>query len=528
MAMLGFRSISQILCVLACALHHQVVIASPAEATPEPTFPTGWYANPYAPGPATGQDTFWHSLEVGDAPAAVEVIEANIAPASAPPLDSKGSEPYGAKLISDIVTQAATDLTQSTGATGNDAGREKPINQPLFDSTFDSFLAALKTAHATQASVIQGFAEAIYESMYDQTFSGELGPDLRPSLLQLAHAAGLDQAMTAGFILARNNSLTVLDAISALKTLSGTNVSIDTAVIGIAHSAAINAFGITPANVQLSNVQCCNLSSIANLMFGSAYLGVDDPLAAAQHLSSAVLSIHLPPATQQEAFVQAINQTLYQAQPEAAAVLLAAALSANETAAVSQGFALATTAPLQVLCASQSFSQTISMAAGLAASSAISPALGSDPCKLFQGSAGSLYQFNRTSDYTWKEFEGANTACDGTSFYGRGEAQPSKSDCERAISQVQSNGSTACVAPQPNVPLALETSNFTPLVTVGTCQLALGGAVGNCLPTSQVAEYATDLANACANLQMTTGDSLIPSQNESYKDTYVRLSQPSS
>lgn len=59
---------------------------------------------------------------------------------------------------------------------------------------------------------------------------------------------------------ARNNSLTVLDAISALKTLSGTNVSIDTAVIGIAHSAAINAFGITPANVQLSNGQCCILS----------------------------------------------------------------------------------------------------------------------------------------------------------------------------------------------------------------------------------------------------------------------------
>jgi len=115
--------------------------------------------------------------------------------------DSKGLEPYGAKLISDIVTQAATDLTQSTGATGNDAGREKPINQLLFDSTFDNFLSAFKTAHATQALVLQGFSEAIYESMYEQTFSGELGPDLRPSLLQLAHAAGLDQAMTAGFIL---------------------------------------------------------------------------------------------------------------------------------------------------------------------------------------------------------------------------------------------------------------------------------------------------------------------------------------
>ena len=83
-----------------------------------------------------------------------------------------------------------------------------------------------------------------------------------------------------------------------------------------------------------------NLSSIANFMFGSAYLGVDDPLAAAQNLSSAVLSIHLPPAPQKEAFVQAINQTLYRAQPEAAAVLLAAALSADESAAVPEGFAL--------------------------------------------------------------------------------------------------------------------------------------------------------------------------------------------
>jgi hypothetical protein len=52
---------------------------------------------------------------------------------------------------------------------------------------------------------------------------------------------------------ARNNSLTALDALAALKTLSSINVIMDPAVIGIAHSAAINAFGITPANVQLSN-----------------------------------------------------------------------------------------------------------------------------------------------------------------------------------------------------------------------------------------------------------------------------------
>lgn len=114
-----------------------------------------------------------------------------------------GREEYPATLISDIVTQAATDLTQSTGSQGDDAGKDKPINQQLYDSTWNVFLSALKTSHATQVSVIQAFADAIYESMYSQTFSGELGPDLRPSLLQLAHSAGLDQAVTDGFILVR-------------------------------------------------------------------------------------------------------------------------------------------------------------------------------------------------------------------------------------------------------------------------------------------------------------------------------------
>ncbi len=114
--------------------------------------------------------------------------------------DPEGPKPYGAKLIFDLVTQAATDLAQNT-ATGNDAGRENSRNQPLLDNIFDNFLSALATAHAIQASVTQGFAEAIYESMYAQTFSGELGLDLRPFLLQLVHAAMLDQAMTAGFIL---------------------------------------------------------------------------------------------------------------------------------------------------------------------------------------------------------------------------------------------------------------------------------------------------------------------------------------
>lgn len=45
----------------------------------------------------------------------------------------------------------------------------------------------------------------------------------------------------------------------------------------------------------------------------------------------------------------------------------------------------AKTAPLQVLCAAQASAQAISNAAGQAASSAISPVFGADPCNLFQG-----------------------------------------------------------------------------------------------------------------------------------------------
>lgn len=83
-----------------------------------------------------------------------------------------------------------------------------------------------------------------------------------------------------------------------------------------------------------------NVSSIADFMFGSAFLGTGDPAASAQNLSRVVLSSRLPLDTQYQVFVQAIGQTLQQAQPEAAAVLLAAALAASETAAGSQGFAL--------------------------------------------------------------------------------------------------------------------------------------------------------------------------------------------
>lgn len=71
-----------VLCIplfLVYGLPHHIMAASPPAAIPEPTFPTGWYA----PGPESGEDIFWHNLEEGDAPAALQVLEANIGPASA-------------------------------------------------------------------------------------------------------------------------------------------------------------------------------------------------------------------------------------------------------------------------------------------------------------------------------------------------------------------------------------------------------------------------------------------------------------
>ena len=70
-------------------------------------------------------------------------------------------------------------------------------------------------------------------------------------------------------------------------------------------------------------------------MFGSVYLALPTPASADQNLSATILTIKLSSKRQNEAFAQSIRQTLRQAQPAAAGVLVAAALVAYETAAVS-------------------------------------------------------------------------------------------------------------------------------------------------------------------------------------------------
>ena len=145
-------------------------------------------------------------------------------------------------------------------------------------------------------------------------------------------------------------------------------------------------------------------------------------------------------------------------------------------------------------------------------------------CATIAGSVGALYRYNRTSDYPWEEFNGAQTVCSATVFYDRGEPQPLRSDCDSAIAQLQANGSTVCVAPSKSAALTQEPSSLTPLAVVGTCQLALGGTVGACLSSSQVAEYAVMLATACEDSQMATAGTVTPRQNETDLTTYTALS----
>ena len=70
------------------------------------------------------------------------------------------------------------------------------------------------------------------------------------------------QVISALCVQARNKSLTVLDAGAALKTLSNTAVTIDPAVKAVAQAAAVNAFGLTPENVQLADGKCLYLSCL--------------------------------------------------------------------------------------------------------------------------------------------------------------------------------------------------------------------------------------------------------------------------
>ena len=108
-----------------------------------------------------------------------------------------GSQPLPVQLVAQVLSAAATDLTQSLGAEHAPANRVKPIDQQLYEATFDKFLPQLKGA--SNDTIQQAFGEALYFTMLQATASGNLSPTLVPSLLVLAHSAGFDKAATVGF-----------------------------------------------------------------------------------------------------------------------------------------------------------------------------------------------------------------------------------------------------------------------------------------------------------------------------------------
>lgn len=66
-------------------------------------------------------------------------------------------------------------------------------------------------------------------------------------------------------------------------------------------------------------------------------------------------------------------------------------------------------------------------------------------------------------------------------------------------------------------------------MTVGTCQVLLDAENGQAVSCSQVAEYASGLADACSNNQLGTGGRLYPlGQGSSVERTGIILSRISS
>lgn len=131
-----------------------------------------------------------------------------------------GAQPFPVQLLSQLVRYAAEDLSRSTGVPDGDlyADQERPINQQLYAATFGQFLQQLPSA--SNATIQEAFAEEIYKQMYQRTFSGNFQPELTPSVMALADAAGFDNAIAAGFLLV--GTLLVLSTHTLMCSMDGT------------------------------------------------------------------------------------------------------------------------------------------------------------------------------------------------------------------------------------------------------------------------------------------------------------------
>lgn len=447
------------------------------------------------------RSTFQGDLENGDESGAAHVLDNNIAPAY-----STGKLPLSVDFISNLAIAAAVDLTQTIGQ------NNMTINKQVYEKTFAQLPEIASTNRST---LVQGFAAAVAQTMLDQQSAGNMGPDLSGPLLALAYAAGLDDVFEVVFSAAKAKGTSAADTGVLLSNLGGYG---QPDLPAAATAAAIGVYGLSAAN--LAQAQG-NTSAIGALLLGSASLEGYSP-AAAQNLSNSARAANLQ-SQQQEVFEQAILQAVQHLQTDAnpslnaTAVLIDAAIIAQNAAAVSEAFSQATKTPLQLFCQVQVAAAALSSTAGQAASSAIPSAFGSNPCA-------------QASNYLQtRSFTGPQTSCAAvaSSTYGpTATGNPSKSDCLAAASQLQGKGSTSCVVPNATVSSPLSeylTINSGSLARSGSCQIIIGGAAGDSLPCSQAASYANDLAAVCSNTHTTTGAVFYPSGFHFINSVFVAL-----
>ena len=120
------------------------------------------------------------------------------------------------------------------------------------------------------------------------------------------------------------------------------------------------------------------------------------------------------------------------------------------------------------------------------------------------GAEGQMYLHDSHMSYT-----GPSLLCN----YLQGGNVALKSDCLKAISQLQDRSSSACVVTS-NATTQDRGQYSTILAQFGTCQVTLGALYGKeaSLPCSQLEIYATNVASACQDLQSATGGTLRPTE----------------
>ncbi len=103
--------------------------------------------------------------------------------------------------MSSVIADAVFDFGQSTNDIYSTTGTPEPnpivINQPVYAEAFAQLLQQLDQNN--QSALVQAFADDIGGTMTDIQTSQDARPDYTGPLIELAHAANLDQSFVYAF-----------------------------------------------------------------------------------------------------------------------------------------------------------------------------------------------------------------------------------------------------------------------------------------------------------------------------------------